>query len=240
MINPKEEIRTYLGRLVNSFLYVKTLNRQLSVLKQWESESRFQTIRSGSHHFALVSYSFQRTLLIELYKLVSDREQKSIVDFLRKAKQHAASVQPREYDPTLSKDRDVDPSDFSRVVRSQMDTLTNKKDLIHRLEDRRDKFTHADASVFNDPVSIFTKYPIDSSEIDELIDIVADILRVHYAYLFSTDLYLQEVITATGTNTVLRHLRAFNRIWDDDRLANLRRDLYLSDNYDETCPVFFQ
>ena len=239
MTNPRENIRVYLKRLLDRFFYIKSLHNQLILLKEWESPERSKAIDVGYYFFGLVSYSFQRTILIELCMLLSDREDKSLVDFLTFAEQHADSIEPKQYDMRSNQDCPVNPTDFTRIVLTHKTLLAGKQDLIRRIKAQRDKFlVHADEAFFDDPTHIYSQYPIDESEIGEVVAIVSEILKSFYLYLFSTDRDM-EIYSGSGIDAVLSNVRAFDRIWMDKRLSNLKRYLYREDDYDETVPVFF-
>jgi len=86
MTDPKKEIREYLSKLIDQLLYIDGLDEQLKIIKDWESIDKYEALNHGGYFFRLVTYSFNRTILIELCKLFSDKEQKSIIDFLKKLK----------------------------------------------------------------------------------------------------------------------------------------------------------
>ena len=67
---PQKYLRDYLQKLVDSLLYLTFIDDQLKLMKSWEDPRRIEALRIGSNFFSLVAYSFYRTLLIEINKLV--------------------------------------------------------------------------------------------------------------------------------------------------------------------------
>jgi hypothetical protein len=238
MTKPKKEIRVYLRKLVDHFFYINNLNDQLRILKSWESPKRVAAIEVGTHFFGLVSYSFQRAILIELCKLLSEDEDKSLVDFLRKAKEHANSIDPQIYDIASERHRTVATSQYRSVIQQHKKMLDDKKGLIKRIRGRRNKMlAHSDATYFNNPEKIYSKYPINIIEIDELLETVSTILKSHYNYLFNTDLGMT-FHTSTGLEAVLIYVRAYKRFWEDNRLTKLKKFSYSQDNFDVSDSIY--
>lgn len=87
MEDPKKQLNEYLNNLIFRYLHIHSLNHQVSLILEWESPGKLQTLNIGSHFFNLTINNFSRTVLLELCKLVSNREQKSLIDWLRKAKE---------------------------------------------------------------------------------------------------------------------------------------------------------
>jgi hypothetical protein len=238
MLEPNLEMRNYLKTLVHRFLYLMDLDDQLKILKDWQSPERYEAIDVGSYFFGTVSYSFQRTILIELSMMLSRREQKSIIDFLEKSVEHAESINPQEDDLSIGQNRTKNIQTYRTKVQEQLDQIEGKRETISRIEGWRDKFlTHADATFFNKPNEIYNKYPINTEDIDQLFAIISEILRYHYSALFNTDLGMK-VFTANGLDAILIHTRAFKRIWYDERLKHLNKFLYTQDKYNKTDPAF--
>jgi len=94
MTNPKKELRDYLKILIHRLLYIKGINKQLKLIKEWEIPERVAALEIGSYFYKLVAFSFNRTLLIELCLLLDGREEKSIVDWLTKALEHSKAIEP--------------------------------------------------------------------------------------------------------------------------------------------------
>lgn len=94
MKNPKTELRSYLERLIHRYLNVKSLLKELKALLDWQTPSRIEAFNLGGHFFQLVTYSLSRTVFVELSMLLSEKEERSLVKWLKKAREHAASIGP--------------------------------------------------------------------------------------------------------------------------------------------------
>ena len=233
MQNPKSELRKYLDRLIHRLLYIKGLNYQLKLLREWETPKRMVAIETGAYFFKLVSFSFNRTILIELCMLLDDREKKGIFDWLSKAKQFAKALEPTKYNSDTDK-REIMKTEFYRnIVTNQQKLISSKKNIIDRVKTRRDKvLTHSDAKYFNKPDDLYEKFPLSSVEIDDLIDTMTEILRKQYVYLFESDLDIK-VYATSNVDTILLHIRAFKRVWFDKRAKSLYPFMYKLDDYEE-------
>jgi hypothetical protein len=49
MVNPKLELRDYLKKLIIRLLYIKGMNKQLKLLKEWETPSRIIALEIGAY-----------------------------------------------------------------------------------------------------------------------------------------------------------------------------------------------
>ncbi|MGD1045636.1 MAG: hypothetical protein ABR936_09965 [Bacteroidota bacterium] len=238
MKNPKEELSEYLNILIGRFFYIKNLDNQLKVLKDWESPKRVEAIEVGSHLFGLLSYSFQRTILIELCILLSKREEKSLFDFLLKSEENANAIIP-QMDIQLRDNPNISVNQYKPLIQEHKKQLDEKSDIIKRIEARRDKnLAHADATFFNNPNDIYQRYPIDINEIDELMEIISNILKAHHIYLFGVDMDM-EFRTSSGTEAILIYIRAYKRIWEDDRLKHINSSIYSQDDYNTTESIYY-
>lgn len=233
MTNPKIEIREYLSKLIHRLLYVKGLNKQLKLLKEWETPNRIIALEIGSYFFRLVGFSFHRTLLIELCLLLDDREEKCIVDFLANAKEHAQAIEPKRFNATTFKREKVSFKDYQKIIEEQQKLISSKNDIIKNVKGRRDtSLTHSDAKFFNNPDDSYVKYPLSEENLDELINLSTEILRTQHLYLMDSDIDIQ-VYATSNIDTILWHTRAFNRVWFDKRATELHPGLYKLDDYEE-------
>ena len=96
--NQKEEIRNYLKKIIRQLLFIIRLHNQLKLINEWGTPQRKIALNIGSHFFRLVTYSFNRTIIIELCKLSFEKEQKSIVDFLNVTKNNFEVLEPTIFD----------------------------------------------------------------------------------------------------------------------------------------------
>ena len=220
MKDPGKQLRDYLEKLIRRFLYIKSLDRQLKLINEWETPYRVEALNIGSYFFMLVTYSFARTILIELCKLVSEKEQKSLVDWLKKAKEHAAAIRPTRYNPDYSdtERESIKPEEYSIIIDSHEGQLDSQKAVISRVKAQRDRaLTHADAAYFNNPQELYKHYPLSTSDIDGLMDTVSDILRTQHVYILESDLHM-EISSAHNVDLILRLARAFHRVRKDKKL----------------------
>lgn len=233
MCVPKEKIRDYLKKLIRQLLFVKRLEKQLKLISEWETPSRIVALNIGSHFFRLVSYSFYRTVMIELCKLFSDKEQKSIIDFLNYANKHSSVIEPSRFNPDSQAREIVSNEDYIKVIEGQVSLIESKQEIISNLKAYRDKMlVHSDAKYFEDLKKLYEKYPLEVSQIDELITTAKDILESHHVYLLESHLEI-EVHSTSDVDTVLNHTRALKRVWEDKRAKTLYPYLYKLDDYEE-------
>jgi len=233
MQNPKTELKNYLNKLIHRLLYIKGLNYQLKILKEWETSERLISLEMGAYFFKLVVFSFNRTILIELCMLLNDREKRGIVDWLSKAKQHTKSLEPKLFNHDTNQYEVVKPLLYHNIISKHQKVLEQKKELINRIKGRRDKaLAHSDARYFSKPEDIYVKFPLSIKDVDDLIETITDILKEQYLYLIGGDLDIN-VYATTNVDTLLLNARAFKRVWHDKRAKLLFPYLYKLDNFEE-------
>ncbi|MBK7103700.1 MAG: hypothetical protein IPH62_00235 [Ignavibacteriae bacterium] len=233
MLNPKVELREYLKKLIHRLLFIKGLNYQLELLKEWETPNRMIALETGAYFFKLVSFSFNRTILIELCMLLDDRENKCLLDWLSKAKENSKVIEPTIYNSDTNKREIIKSEEYQKIVTEQSEIINSKKDIIERIKGRRDKaLAHSDAKYFNDPNDLYIKFPLSNEEINDLLITITEILRIQYVYLFESDLEIK-VYATSNIDTVLLNTRAFKRVWSDKRAKLLYPYLYKLDDYEE-------
>jgi len=233
MIDPKNEIRAYLNKLINRLLYVKGLNKQLKLLREWETPNRIIALEIGSYFFRLVGFSFYRTLLIELCMLLDDREEKCINDFLIKANENAKAIEPKRFNLKSGRREITNFTEYQNVIREQQELIISKKNIVDNIKGRRDtSLAHSDATYFNNPDDIYVKYPLSDENIEDVIELATEILRMQHVYLLDSDLDIQVHVTS-NIDTILWHTRGFNRVWFDERARPLHPGLYKLDDYEE-------
>jgi len=238
MKDPKNEIRDYLKKLIHRLLYVKGLNKQLKLLREWETPNRIIALEIGSYFFRLVGFSFYRTLLIELCMLLDDREEKCINDFLIKANENAKAIEPKRLNPESGKRELTNFTEYQNVITEQQKLINSKKNIIDNIKGRRDSsLAHSDAKYFNNPDDIYVKYPLSNENIEEIIELTTEILRMQHVYLLDSDLDIQ-VHATSNIDTILWHTRGFNRVWFDKRASDLHPMLYKLDDFEERLQEF--
>ncbi|MDO9593286.1 MAG: hypothetical protein Q7I98_08925 [Erysipelotrichaceae bacterium] len=141
MINPKEKLREYLDQLIHRFLNIKSLFQELSRIYGWYVPARFETINMSSYFFQLSTYSMTRIYLVELAILLSEREDRSLLDWLKKANEHAKSIGPTRYNPNYSRDdhEPIKPKEYKAIIDNHISQLKSQKDVIERIKALRDK-----------------------------------------------------------------------------------------------------
>jgi hypothetical protein len=147
--------------------------------------------------------------------LLSDTEEKSLIDWLTKASDHAASLEPTRYNPTTQKREAIKQNRYRDLINDHKKRLTAQQTAIDRIKAWRDKaIAHFDTRFFFDPQDLATKYPLSYADIDCLMDIISDILRKHYSCLFGRD-PRPELLTLRNVDKLLKYARAFNRARKD-------------------------
>ena len=94
MNNPKEKLKEYLDQIFHRFLNLKSLFYELKRINSWYTPEREEAINHGSYFFQLTTYSMTRIYLVELAALLSDKEDRSLIDWLEKASVHAKGLCP--------------------------------------------------------------------------------------------------------------------------------------------------
>src|SRR2546430_2271178 len=103
MKNPKIQLRTYLKTLFQRFLNTKSLYQELMRIYGWKTPGRFEEAYSlGANSFELAEYGLLRTVLVEISALLSENEARSLKDWLKKAREHTASLEATCYNPGYS------------------------------------------------------------------------------------------------------------------------------------------
>lgn len=238
MEDPKTQMREYLEKLEFRFLFFRSLQSQIAKISEWESSTRIETLNMSHYFFRLTQYSFGRTVMLELYKFVSEKEDRSIQDFLSKAREHAEALEPSEYRPGLETGRSrvmLTPQEYRAIIGQQTEEMEKHSKTIERLKGRRDKdLAHSDTAFFNNPDKLLELYPLTNLDITSLMETISGILRKQHSLLFKEDMAM-EVVNADDVDTVLTNARAFSRVWRDKRVT---RDCgimvykYLEDDYD--------
>ena len=219
MINPKEKLREYLDQIIHRFLNTKSLFHELKRINSWSTPDRLETLNHGCYFFQLSTYSMTRIYLVELATILCEREERSLIDWLKKAQDHAKSICPTRYNPNHKGDREpVKTEEYKTIIDQNLRELSSHGNVIGRIKGWRDKsIAHLDKTYFDNPSAIYEDYPINNIEIDQLIETVSKILREHYLYLFQADLRM-EILSEMNADAVLNYVRAFQRIRKDNEL----------------------
>lgn len=220
----KEELKKYLGKLIEWFLFIRMLDDELKMMQEWLTR-RPQgdiTLNIGASFFNLVQKSFDLTLLLELCKIIDDDEDKSLRDWLTQAKIHTKALSLTRYNVNTGKREPVKISEYQKIVGKQLLKLDPNRDIIKNLKARRDKaIAHTDASFFNSPKDHFEKYPLKVGDVDEILETVSNILREQHLFVFESDADLTTVHTVHNLNRVLEFVRGFERAQKDEKLKKM-------------------
>lgn len=221
MNNPKEELRNYLDQIVHRFLNTKSIFQELKKINSWSSPERIETLNHGFHFFQLATYSMTRIYLVELAAILSEKEERSLIDWLKKAREHAKAISPTRYNHNCKDEREpIKTAEYQSIIDKNQRELDTHKILIKRIKAWRDKLiAHIDKKYFNEPLAIYQDYQICNTEIDQLIEAVSKILHEHYLYLFKADSRM-EILSEMDVDSVLNYVRAFQRIRKDKELIN--------------------
>ncbi len=216
MRNPHDELRNYFTKLVYRYLNINSLRKQLNSIAAWNTNAKLsdniEAFNLGHYFFQLATYSVSR---IELSMFLSENEDRSLLDWLYKAKEHAGSMKPTCYNATLSRQEPVKPEKYRAVIDDHIVQLLAKKDVIDRIRAHRDKtIAHMDGKYFDNSESIERDHPLTEPEIDDLMDRLSCILREHYSCLFGASVDLA-VHSGQTVETLLKYARAWMRVRND-------------------------
>jgi hypothetical protein len=237
MKNPEENLKVYLKTLVHNLIYLNSILDQVNEFYSWLSDNGEKAIHEGGWFYKVSLYSFKRILTIEACKLLLDREERSLIDWLNKAHEHAGSLNPTEYKPRQGYKNDLrrlSVEEFRSIIDEQRERLDINNELILNMKNLRDKgFAHGDKEYFENPEKLETDFLITWDEFNEIYSLMSSIVKKHYSLLFNSDMDMH--LTAYGSiKNVLMHTRAFQRIWNNRTLIDMDLKLYAfkSDDYD--------
>lgn len=239
MQNPEKELKEYLGRLVQNFIYLKSLYKQISLYLDWRKSKGLEGIEHSSHFFNLFFYSAKRTLCLDTYKLISTRESRGILDWLNKAEIHFNSLNPSIYvgwsEKRKSERRSLTKKEYQEIIHQQIDELNHHQEVIDNITAMRDKgFTHTEPKYFNNPDLLEHDYPINWELLENLFLTISQVLRKHYSLINNSDMSM-ELVTGSDIDTIINRSRGFERIWRNKKLneLGLKKYVFLRDDYDE-------
>jgi hypothetical protein len=150
MNNPRTQLRAYFNTLFQRFLNTKSLYGELKRILEWKTK-RFEAYRLGAYSFELAEYSLLRTVLVEMSALLSENEERSLIDWLNKAKEHAGSLGPTRYNPGGSRGERqlIKKEEYRAVLDEHRKSLEAQQALIGHIKARRDKvIAHFDKAYF--------------------------------------------------------------------------------------------
>ncbi|MFH5883658.1 hypothetical protein ACG2F4_05055 [Halalkalibaculum sp. DA3122] len=228
MTNPEETLKQYLRTLVENFVYLNSILDQVNEFYSWFTENGDQAIRTGGWFYKVSLFSFKRILTIETCKFLLDREERSLIDWLNKAKEHANSLNPTEYrrEGFEHKLVPLTVEEYQSIIDEQIEALSNHDDLKNDLKSLRDKgFAHADKEYFENPDKLETDFLITWDDFNMIFKLISEILRRHHVLILNADVNLH--LSAAGTiENILKHTRAFQRIWSNKKLNDIKLKKY--------------
>ena len=176
-----------------------------------EAPDNIEALSLGHYFFQLANYCISRIVLVELSMFLSEKEDRSLLDWLNKAKEHAGSIKPTRYNATLSEQEPIEVAEYRTIIDRQISQLQNQQDTIDRIKSRRDKgIAHLDKKYFENAESIDWDYPLGDEDIDDLMDTVSGVLRKQYSCLLGASVNL-EVQSVHNIDTLLKYARAWMR-----------------------------
>lgn len=222
MKNPHDELRNYFKKLIYRYLNIKSLDQQLNSIAVWNSNpphlDNIEAFNLGHYFFQHATYSIWRIFIVELSMFLSQTEQRSLRDWLKKACEHATSIKPTRYNASRATREPIPTEDYRAIIDDQIIQLHGQETVIDSIKAHRDKaIAHLDKKYFDETSSIGSDYPLHNHEIDNIMEIVDCILRKHYSCLLGASVNL-EVQSVHNLDTLLKYSRAWMRA---------RRDLSL-------------
>ena len=231
MKNPNDELREYLYKLIHRYRNIKSLDKQLKSIYEWNTPARFEALNLGAHFFGVADYSLSRIIFVELSMFLSKKEARSLCDWLNKAKEHAASINPTRFNKIEREYEPIKPEKYRRIIDCHIAQLQARQNIIDRIKAHRDKaIVHMDKKYFNDSQALDTNYPLNADDIDDLMEVVSCILRKHYSCLFKASMSM-EVGSVQNVDTVLQYARAWMRVRKDLIEKGLKPAEYMREDY---------
>lgn len=225
MKNPHDELRSYFKKLIYRYLNIKSLDQQLKSIATWNSNplslDNIEAFNLGHYFFQHATYSIWRIFLVELSMFLSQTEQRSLRDWLKKAREHADSLEATRYNASRGTREPIATEGYRSIIDDQMAQLHGRETIIATIKTHRDKaIAHLDREYFDNTNSIGSDYPLHDNEIDNLMEVVDGILRKHYSCLLGASVNL-EVESVHNLDTLLRYARAWMRTRRDFSLTDM-------------------
>jgi len=221
LTDPKQYLKDYLDTLVRRYLYIKSLRQELAVFDEWIRNGNGEFIKSGDFFFGLARYSFGRMALLELCKFTSTREERSIYDWLQKARSNSATIGATRHVPGCGfpdERKPVSPEEYSAIVSSHLKALDECDDVIRLLTTHRDKvLAHNDKDFFLNPSKIMINHPLHGVDIDRISTCIEEILRDQHVLIMESAIFL-EVSGFGKLNSVLDTVRSYRKIIEDEEI----------------------
>jgi|AntRauTorckE6833_2_1112554.scaffolds.fasta_scaffold04599_3 hypothetical protein len=234
MQNPKKEILEYLDKLKKAFLYLSTYQTQLDQIFEWDRNNPREPYLSGQ--FMEISiYNLQTIIMLETYKLASEKEQISVRELLKHCQTHYSQIEPSVYSREAENQRKVlSKEEYKGIIKKNIEALDAHNETINHLKAIRNKsIAHADKKYFQDSNRLYTDFPLKWKNVIALIECLKSILKEHIVLIKHVDSDLDRIYGTYDAKGILTSLRGFERFWRNKKLlqagvwfAAFRRDDY--------------
>lgn len=218
MIDPQEELKNYLQKLIDRFVFIKHIYDDLNKIGVWiQKPEGYNALEEGASFFNLFQRTANQTLLIEVCKFIDEDEQKSLRDFLNKCKENVKPLEPTSLLVVGGFPKKIlSQVEYGIIIDEMITKLDSHTTVIQNLKARRDKaLAHTDSSFFNDPAKYFKTYPLILEDIAALLNTIEEILKKQALYILQSD-YEFTLNTVRGIDRVLEFMRAYNTIIKED------------------------
>src|SRR6056297_1107534 len=110
------KLKEYLKKLEYNFMYINSLVSQVNKYHKWIEKDEINTIDIGSFFYKLTMYTYKRIVTIELYKILSENEERSLFHWLEQIDMHTNSI--------LSKNNN-DIKSYRNIIKKNTNELNN-------------------------------------------------------------------------------------------------------------------
>lgn len=221
MKDPKEELHKYFNILLNHFINIKMLDKQLRIIHDWEKQDKLETLQSAGLFFSYASQCISRIILIELLMFISGKEEKSLLDWLNKSKENANSIDIFRFNMEKRQSIKIKSDEYRNIVDNHISLLNENLDTLSKIKVRRDKvFAHRDKEYFNNPNKVDHDYPLKDCEIDKIFEDISTVLKDQHYYLFKTSISI-DVDSHPTLNTLLIYAQGFKRFQKENNFRKL-------------------
>ena len=213
------DLKLFLDRIIKRYLNIKSLRRQLTGILEWQHPARIEALNVSSYFFRLTVYSISRTILVELAALLQRKEDRSLITWIRLAKNNPEQLEPTRLAPDYPK-RDrvaVSAEEYVRILNKQLAQIRAESKTIERIRSRRNKaIVHMEDDYFDEPEKVNREFTLSDDDLDRLFAVLDDVLSKQHNYVFRGDLQM-EVHSGGHVDSVLVAARAWRRAWRNTR-----------------------
>ena len=154
-----------------------------------------------------------------------------------KLKEHIETVSPTRYNLKTKKREVIKLEVYKTIIERHLRLIHRKIDVIAKIKGFRDKvIAHSDKKYFNNPHAVLNKYHMDNAEIDELLSVITKVLKFHYGCLLKSNVDIK-VHSSSDMNSVLVYVRAFDRVWHNKYLNNIKKYAFKLDDYEASSII---